>query len=259
LGWLKREKNSTPGANLMPKILVIDDDLDVGQILSMKLVRAGYEVTLATGGKEGLEKARDSRPDLILLDIMMPDMDGWQVCRRLREITDVPIIMLTVLRRQEETTKGLHLGADDYIVKPWSNPELLARIHALLRRAGTSPATNWQQIYSCGDLVLDPIQRQIAVGDREIHLTPIEFRLLSYLARRSGQVVPYSELIAQIWGTETEQDIVRLRWHIHNLRQKIERDPRHPQYLRAKHGIGYYCAAQGQDLQRPPSRGHESE
>jgi len=243
----------------MPKILVIDDDPDVGQILNMKLTRAGYEVAIATGGKEGLEKARDDHPDLILLDIMMPDMDGWQVCGRLREMTDVPIIMLTVLGRQEETTKGLRLGADDYIVKPWSNPELLARIHALLRRAGTSPATSWQQIYSCGDLVIDPIQRQIAIGNREVYLTPIEFRLLSYLARRVGQVVPSSELIAQVWGTETEQDIVRLRWHIHNLRQKIERDPRQPQYLRGKHGIGYYCAAQPQDLQHASSGGHESE
>ena len=243
----------------MPKILVIDDDPDVGQILNMKLTRAGYEVAIATGGKEGLEKARDDHPDLILLDIMMPDMDGWQVCGRLREMTDVPIIMLTVLGRQEETTKGLRLGADDYIVKPWSNPELLARIHALLRRAGTSPATSWQQIYSCGDLVIDPIQRQIAIGNREVYLTPIEFRLLSYLARRAGQVVTYSELIAQVWGTETEQDIVRLRWHIHNLRQKIERDPRQPQYLRGKHGIGYYCAAQPRDLQHASSGGHESE
>jgi len=203
------------------KILVVDDDPEVGQVLEMTLTRAGYEVTVATGGREGLEKAHDSRPDLILLDVMMPDMNGWQVCRRLREVSDVPIIILTVLGREEEIVKGLRLGTDDYVVKPWSNQELLARIHAVLRRVSTSPTTPGQQNCSCGDLVVDPTQREITIGGRKIYLTPIEFRLLTYLARRSGQVVSYSELIAQIWGIECKQDIDTLRWHIYNLRRKI--------------------------------------
>jgi len=232
----------------MPKkILVIDDDPDVGQVLQMTLSRAGYEVVIATDGNAGLQKAHDSHPDLILLDIMLPDMDGWQVCRRLREMTEVPIIMLTVLRKPEETTQGLGLGADDYIAKPWSNRELLARIQSALRRASTSPAATWQQAYSYGDLVIDSFHRQVTVEGKKIVLTPIEFRLLSYLARRAGQLVPYSELIAQIWGMGIEQDIDRLRWHIHNLRQKIESDPRRPRYLIAKYGLGY-CFADQQSL-----------
>ena len=222
------------------KILVVDDEPDVAQVLEMTLTRAGYEVTVALGGREGLEKAHDSRPDLILLDVMMPDMNGWQVCRRLREVSDVPIIMLTVLGREEEIVEGLCLGADDYVVKPWSNQELLARIHALLRRVSTSPTTPGQQNCSWGDLVVDPTRREITIGDRKIYLTPIEFRLLTYLARRSGQVVSYSELIAQIWGIECKQDIDTLRWHIYNLRRKIERESHRPQYIRGKRGLGYY-------------------
>jgi DNA-binding response OmpR family regulator len=234
------------------KILVIDDDPSVREILEIKLVRTGYEVVTATCGKEGLEKAQDNSPDLILLDVMMPGMDGWQVCRRLREITDAPIIMLTVLSRRQGAVKGLSLGADDYIVKPWSSPELLARIQAALRRVTTSPATDWQHTYSCGELLIDPRQREVVIEGRNIHLTPIEFRLLFYLARRAGQVVPYSELIAQVWGGEIEDEIDRLRWHIHNLRQKIEKDPGHPQYLRGRHGVGYYCAGQRQNQQPSP-------
>lgn len=228
----------------MPQnILVIDDEPEVGELLEMILIQAGYKVTVATSGREGLDKVRDDRPDLILLDVMMPYMNGWQVCLNLQEMADIPIIMLTVLDKQKEIAKGLQLGADDYIVKPFSNRELLARIHAVLRRAGTLPTT-WQHTYSCGDLTVDLIQREVFVGGKKVHLTPIEFRLLAHLARRSGQVVPYSELISRIWGIGWEQDIVSLRWHMHNLRQKIETNPQHPRYLLGMHGIGYYCVEQ---------------
>jgi DNA-binding response OmpR family regulator len=172
---------------------------------------------------------------------MMPDMDGWQVCSRLREETDVPIIMLTVLGREREIAQGLKLGADEYIVKPWSDRELVARVQAVLRRVGTSATTTWQQTCWCGEVAIDVRRREVTIGGEKIPVTPIEFRLLSYLAKRSGRVVPHGELIAQIWGREFKQDILRLRWHVHNLRQKIERDPAHPQNLLVKCGIGYYC------------------
>lgn len=244
----------------MPKkVLVIDDDPDVGQILKVTLVQAGYKVTVATSGKEGLERVRDNRPDLVLLDVMMPGTNGWQVCSYLREFTDVPVIMLTVLGGQGDTVKGLLLGADDYIVKPWSNRELLARIHAVLRRVGTSLTKIWQQTCSYGDLVIDVRGRKVTIGDRKIHLTPTEYRLLTYLARRPGRIVPSSELIAQIWGVECKQDIIRLRWHVHNLRRKIEKDPKDPQCLLGRYGIGYYFADGRQDHQRFPTNGHESE
>jgi len=227
-------------------ILVIDDDPDVSAILEMTLERAGYQVVVAASGAEGLARVMDCHPDLVLLDIMMPMMDGWQVCHRLREVTEVPIIMLTVLGKENDIARGLQLGADDYIAKPWSNRELLARIRAVLRRAETSSCdASRQDIYARGDLLVDLVQRRVTIRNKKIDLTPIEFRLLTYLARRSGQIVPYSELMTQVWGTEFNQNIVGLRVHIYNLRQKIERDPKNPQYILAKRGVGYYLVGQG--------------
>lgn len=226
------------------RILVIDDDPDVREVLQLTLERAGYEVAVAASGAEGLEKVIDCCPDLILLDVMMPVMDGWQVCHCLRDVTEVPIIMLTVLGKEQDVTKGLHLGADDYISKPWSNRELLARIRAVMRRVDTSSTAVAHKVYSRGDLVIDLIHREVAIEGNKIELTALEFRLLTYLTRRSGQVVPYSELMAQVWGTEFSQNIVSLRVHVHNLRQKIEKDPKNPRYILAKRGVGYYIADQ---------------
>jgi two-component system KDP operon response regulator KdpE len=221
-------------------ILVIDDNSLVRALLKLTLLQVGYNVMTATNGQEGLKKAWNHNPDLVLLDITMPGMDGWQVCRRLRAVTDVPIIMLTIMDKEKEIAKGLRLGADDYIGKPWSNLELVARIRAVLRRANSSSSPVWEEAHVSGDLAIDLIRRKVTIGDKRIHLTPLEFRLLAYLARRSGQVVPHSELIAQVWGAEFEQCIDSLRWHIHNLRHKIEEDPRHPQHLLSKHKVGYY-------------------
>ena len=224
------------------KILVIEDERIVAQSIEIALSRAGYMVTLAFNGKEGLERFHENLPDLILLDIMMPEVNGWQICSRLREVTDLPIIMITALGQQKDIIKGLNLGADDYIGKPWSNRELLARVNAVLRRVETSPTTSWQPESLCKDMVINHIERKVRRGDEEIYLTPIEFRLLAYLVRRPGHVISFSELIAHIWGREIKEDINRLRWHIHNLRQKIEKDSENPQYLFGKHGMGYYCA-----------------
>ena len=230
-------------SSMTRKVLVVDDNPAVRAILKLTLEQAGYRVTVASNGKEGLKKVRESRPDLVLLDIMMPGIDGWQVCHLLREVADVPIIMLTVLDKEEQIARGLNLGADDYIVKPWSNRELLTRVHAVLRRVNTSPPTKGQHLCLCGDLEIDPFRREVVIGDTKVHLTPIEFRLLTYLARRVGQAVHYSELLDHVWGNECKQDIVALRVHMHNLRQKLEKDPRNPRYLFTKHGIGYYLTA----------------
>ena len=235
----------------MPKkILVIDDDPDVRYILKILLEATGYKVVIAANGQEGLEKARDNYPDLILLDIMMPGMDGWEACRHLRQIIDVPIIMLTVLGKEKEIVHGLSLGADDFITKPWSNRELLARISAILRRTGVAPVSTWRPKYSLGDLVIDHVERKVTLDDRRIYLTPIEFRLLTYLTRYTGYVLTHSELIAHIWGMECEEDVIRLRWHIHNLRQKIEKNPESPQYLLGKRGVGYYFTDQVQSTHK---------
>jgi len=224
------------------KVVAIDDDPEVRAILKMTLENAGYDVMTATSGIEGLASVCHSRPDIVLLDVTMPVMDGWQVCRRLREITNVPIVMLTVRGREKEIARGLHLGADDYILKPWSNRELLARIKAVLRRASTFSNARWQDSYSCGDLSIDLIHRQVILEDKMIEVTPIEFHLLAYLAGRPGQVVPYGELTAQLWGIECEQHMASLRVHVHNLRQKIEKNPRSPRHLLGKRGTGYYLA-----------------
>jgi DNA-binding response OmpR family regulator len=226
------------------KILIIDDDPDVQETLKLTLEWAGYEAVTAGSGMEGLESVRHSCPDLVLLDVMMPVMNGWQVCRQLRKITDVPIIMITVVWRERDRARGLRLGADDYVVKPWSNRELIARFKAVLRRANTSLTALWQESYSCGDLAIDLVQRQVTLGDKKIDLTPLEYHLLSYLARRPGWVVPCSELVTRLWGTECPQLVGCLRVHVHNLRQKIEKTPRNPQYLLGKHGVGYYLAGQ---------------
>jgi DNA-binding response OmpR family regulator len=174
---------------------------------------------------------------------MLPDISGLQVCRHLREETDVPVIMLTVRCKEAEIVEGFKQGADDYVVKPWTNRELLARIQALLRRTGRSPTETWQQCCWCGDVMVDLRRKEVSIEDRVIHVTPLEFRLLAYLAKRSGFVVPHGELIAQLWGAECAPDIMRLRWHVHNLRQKIEQRPANPQYLLGKRGIGYYCTS----------------
>jgi len=241
------------------KILIIDDEAHVCSVLTVLLEQAGYKVTVAYSGQEGLDQVRNSQPDLVLLDIMMPGMDGWQVCRHLREITNAPIIMLTVLHRPEEITRGLQAGADDYVTKPWPNQELLARVQAALRRAYTSPTITEELICSWGALVSDAINREVSIEGLKIRLTPTEFRLLTYLARRSGRLVPYAELLAQVWGGEIEQDIDCLRWHIHNLRQKIEKDPSHPRYLRGKHGVGYRFVDPGQRRQESPPAGKQSQ
>jgi len=221
------------------KILVIDDEAEVRAILKLTLQRAGYRVITAADGFEGLTRARDDRPDLILLDIMLPGVDGWQVCRQLRETADVPIILLTVLQREDQIARGLYLGADDYLAKPWSKRELLARIRALLRRANTTPPKKAPDIPPCEALIVDPMQRIVAFQDKKIALTSTELRLLIYLARRLGQVVPYAELIDQVWGNKIEGDLDTLRVHVHNLRRKLEKDPQNPQYLITKKSLGY--------------------
>jgi DNA-binding response OmpR family regulator len=224
------------------RILVVDDDCDVGRILKMTLEMAGYEVAVAFSGEGALERVNKCPPDLVLLDVGMPGMDGWEVCRRIREVSDVPIIMLTVFHREIDIVKGLKLGADDFVAKPWSNRELLVRIQAILRRANMSRANGWEKTCSGGELLIDIAGRRVFKNDRPIELTPIEFRLLTYLARRPGRIVPSSELIEQVWGIGFERDFGSLRWHIHNLRNKIETDPEAPRYILTKHGMGYCFA-----------------
>ena len=219
-------------------ILIIDDDAALAKIVQINLEREGYRTVVASSGVEGLQKAYSNQPNLVILDIMMPGMDGWVTCRRLREISDVPIIMLTARGMEADVVKGLELGADDYIVKPFGTKVLLARIHALLRRTDAS-ATKKPPIYSDGELTVDFVKRVVTVRSERVDLTPTEFKLLSNFVQNEGRVLPHSYLLTQVWGPEYVDEVNYLKLYVRYLRQKIEKDPSSPDYILTEWGVGY--------------------
>ena len=223
------------------KILVIDDEETTVQLISILLERRGYEVIKAYRAEDGLRKAYRSQPDLVLLDIMMPDMDGWEVCRRLRDLSDVPIIFLTARSEIRDVVKGLELGADDYVVKPYDNDELVARIRAHLRRAPT-PSISEELSFDNGNFRINFLNREVRVKNNTIHLTPKEFNLLGVLVRNNGRVITRSDLVKEAWGPEYSDAIDSLKLYIHYLRQKVEDDPQHPNYILTSRGVGYRFA-----------------
>ena len=222
-------------------ILVIDDDQDLRQMLKAQLERKDYQVVLAASGREGLQKAYQVRPDLIILDIMMPGMDGWEVCRRLRELSGVPIIMLTARNMKGDVVKGLEAGADDYLTKPFSAAELNARIQAVLRRSSTPDGKNSSRssFYSNGHLSVDFERRIVRVRGQRVDLTPTEFKLLSCLIRNEGRVLPHRYLLTEVWGPEYADDLDYVKLYIRYLRLKIEDNPSDPTYILTEWGIGY--------------------
>ncbi len=220
------------------KILVIDDEDTTVQLLSILLEHKGFEVVKAYQAEEGLRKAYRSHPDLVLLDIMMPDMDGWEVCRRLRELSDVPIIFLTARTDIKDVVKGLELGADDYIVKPYDNDELIARIRAHLRRVPRSAVAE-ELVFDGGRIRVNLLNRELFVDGDPCHVTPKEFSLLSLLTRSAGRVVTRKELVTEAWGSEFSDAGDNLKLYIHYLRKKIEKDPTRPEYILTSRGVGY--------------------
>ncbi len=223
------------------KILVIDDEETTAQLLTILLEHRGFEVVKATRADDGLRKAYRNQPDLVLLDIMMPDIDGWEVCRRLRELSDVPIIFLTAKNDSRDIVRGLEMGADDYIVKPHDNDELVARIKAHLRRAPRN-AIQEELVFDGGAFRINLLNREVTVAGEPCHLTPKEFALLSVLARNAGRVLTRKELVSEAWGTEYADAIDSLKLYIHYLRKKIEQDPNHPAYILTSRGVGYRFA-----------------
>jgi len=223
------------------KILVIDDEETTVQLITILLERRGYEVIKAYRAEDGLRKAYRTHPDLVLLDIMMPEMDGWEVCRRLRELSDVPIIFLTARGEIRDVVKGLEMGADDYIVKPYDNDELVARIRAHLRRA-PAPSISEELAFDGGDFRVNFLNREVRVRGRPVHLTPKEFNLLAVLVREAGRVITRQELVTVAWGAEYADATDSLKLYIHYLRQKIEENPEHPQYILTSRGVGYRFA-----------------
>jgi DNA-binding response OmpR family regulator len=227
------------------KVLVIDDDSGLLTLLRLGLEREGFTVVTAESGKEGLRRAYETRPDVIVLDVMMPEMDGWLTCQRLRSICDTPIIMLTARTGQADVLKGLSLGADDYLTKPCSFDELKARIRTVLRRATTGSRDEWRAIYDDGTLCIDLKDGTVARRGEEIRLTPIESRLLMYLVSQKGRIVPHRELLISVWGPEYAEEVSYLSVYIRYLRRKIEDDASNPHYIRTRWRMGYYFAGDG--------------
>lgn len=230
---------------LGPKVLVIDDDPGLLTLIKVGLAQEGFQVLTAAGGKEGLRMAYDHRPDMILLDIMMPEMDGFDVCQRLRNVCDTPIVMLTAKTDRQDIIKGLTLGADDYITKPFDLAELKARLNTIMRRAGPNMGSSWRSVYDDGHLRIDLTEGLVSRNGTAIHLAPTEARLLMYLVSQKGRTVSQEELLTSVWGPQCATESGYLSVYVRYLRRKIEDDPSNPHYVRTRWGVGYYFGGDG--------------
>jgi two-component system KDP operon response regulator KdpE len=223
-------------------ILIVDDDQDLARIVQLSLEREGYQTVIASSGLEGLQEAYRIQPDLVILDIMMPGMDGWEVCRRLGEISNVPILMLTAKGTEADIVKGLQIGADDYLTKPFSVAELIARIQALLRRASSQSQTDKPSVISIGNLTIDLSRRLVMQNGELVDLTPTEFKLLECFVTHRDRVLPHQFLLREVWGPEYIDETSYLKLYVRYLRRKLEEDPANPQLIVTEWGVGYrFC------------------
>jgi two-component system KDP operon response regulator KdpE len=220
-------------------ILVVDDEPRMRRFIHMNLDLEGYRVIEAENGYEAVNRVRDDLPDLVLLDVMMPEMDGFEALRIIRQTSNVPVIMLTVKGEEEDRVQGLELGADDYVTKPFSPRELASRIKAVLRRS-EMPAPVEQSVIKVDErLKIDFNRRQVIVDGQEVKLRPTEYRLLYHLVNNAGWTLPHETLLAKVWGHEYRDETHYLRLYITYLRQKIEQDPANPKYILTERGLGY--------------------
>jgi two-component system KDP operon response regulator KdpE len=225
------------------RVLVIDDEPQIRRALRAGLERNGYAVLLAANGEEGLDQAALNPPDLVILDLAMPGLDGFEVCRQLREWSKAPILVLSVREGEQEKIRALDLGADDYLTKPFGLGELLARIRAVLRRAGAADEPEAPSL-TFAELRLDFARRRVTLEGQEIHLTPIEYELLRHLALNAGRVLTHRQLLTRVWDAEYAEDTHTLRVHVANLRNKIEPDPARPRFIVTEPRIGYRFRAE---------------
>jgi two-component system, OmpR family, KDP operon response regulator KdpE len=223
------------------KILIIDDDPDILEVVSLTFTMQWHdcEVVTASAGQLGLDKVEAEHPNAVLLDIGLPDMDGYEVCRQIRAFSDVPIIMLTARDSEIDKVRGLEIGADDYVTKPFSHLELLARVRAVLRRAAMPLPTSSVPDISVGRLTINFGRRDVTIDGKPVRLTPTEYNLLYHLVRNSGQVLPHATLLAKVWGHEYTEEIDYLKVYIRRLREKIEQDPQNPRLILTERGVGY--------------------
>ena len=224
----------------MKEILVVEDESRIAHIVRDYLERAGYRVVIASNGADALAMARSRRPDLIVLDLGLPRMDGLEVTKTLRKQSNVPIIMLTARVDESDKLVGLELGADDYVTKPFSPKELVARVRAVFRRINPQPDPS--TVIRAGEVELDRLRMQVTVQNRRIEVTPTEFELLATLARQPGRVFTRGQLLDAIRGLEAESFDRAVDVHVKNLRRKLEPDPRNPRYVLTVYGVGYKFA-----------------
>jgi two-component system KDP operon response regulator KdpE len=220
-------------------VLVVDDEPRLVDVVRLNLQLEGYRVTAAGNGNEAIRKLIEEIPDLVILDVMMPEMDGYETLRRVREVSAVPVIMLTVKGDEPDRVRGLELGADDYITKPFSNRELMSRVKAVMRRTEAPAPPPKTEIVVDDNLRIDFARREVTIGGRRVQLRPTEYRLLYHLVSNAGRVMDHETLLAKVWGPEYREEENYVRLYITYLRQKIERDPRHPEYILNERGIGY--------------------
>jgi DNA-binding response OmpR family regulator len=225
-----------------PRILLVDDEQSIQKLLAYPLRKEGYEVVSATTGQEALDRFREDRFDLVVLDVMLPQVDGFDVCRQLRAKSAVPIIMLTAKAEEFDKVLGLELGADDYITKPFSLREFRSRVRAVLRRAELhrNGSDSGEEPLEEGDLRIDFAKRAVEVRGEPVRLTYVEFEILAALARSPGRVFSRTMLLERLWGDSSYRDPRTIDVHIRHLREKIERDPKEPEFLFTVRGVGYH-------------------
>jgi len=221
------------------QILIVDDEPRFVRLIEANLETEGYQVLKASNGKEAVEATVANKPDLVLLDVMMPEMDGFQACARIREFSNVPIIMLTAKGEEDQRIKGLNLGADDYIVKPFSAGEMLARVRSVLRRAKTASLEAGETVFTRGDLQIDFARAEVRLDGELVSLSATEYRLLLQFAHAAGRILTAEELLRNVWGEEYSEEKEILWVSISRLRQKLEKDPKQPEMIVTHSGEGY--------------------
>jgi len=220
-----------------PKILVVDDEPLFGKLLEETLKVEGYDIIRAFNGAEAVQKVADHHPELVVMDVMMPDMDGFTACKLIREFSTVPVIMLTSKTAESDRVQGLDLGADDYILKPFSGEEFLARVRAALRRGKQAQSNS--DTFTHGNLKIDFVRAEVYVREKQVFLSATEYRLLLHFAHNLGKIITAEDLLRNVWGDENREDKEILWVSISRLRQKLEDDPKQPQHIVTRSGLGY--------------------
>lgn len=223
------------------RVLVIDDDPDVGEVISLcfEMRWPQTKVVAAVDASEGISLVESESPDIVILDIGLPGMDGFEACREIRRFSDVPIIMLTVRDADTDVSRGLEMGADDYLAKPFSHIELLSRAQAVLRRTQKLPLSKGDGVFSSGNLRIDFDSREVRVTDEVVKLTPKEYGLLYHLSRNAGRVLTHQALLSKVWSEDYDDETNLLKLHIHNLRRKLSDDLQNPKMIVSERGVGY--------------------